>query len=163
MGFNEILFLEVWAQWGIPGNNELSGQKEGWEYFDNEGEGLLLFVQWVCDLQRAEDIDFCYLHFFHCFLHLLGGSCIFLQKRIISGYASKPAVCVLGNGCLGWLMCAWEPAAAGLCLHHLIAETLPEYQIPIPDTAGVWGRRQMVINRGWMINRQKKTHDGEMY
>lgn len=79
MGFNEILFLEVWAQWGIPGNNELSGQKECWEYFDNEGEGSFLFVQWVCDLKGAEDTDSCYLHhFLHCFsssggrfLHLL--------------------------------------------------------------------------------------------
>lgn len=34
-------------------------------------------------------------------LHLVGGSCIFLQKKIISGYASKPAVC-FGQG-LPWL------------------------------------------------------------
>lgn len=45
---------------------------------------------------------------FTVFLHLVGGSCMFLQKRIFSGHAAKAAVCVLGKGCLGWLTCAQE-------------------------------------------------------
>lgn len=156
----EFSFLRVRGGWDVLGNDDFLLQQECWEYFDSEGEGSFLVIQWGCVLEQetltfATSTNSCVV-FFICWV-INTPSC---GKGLSLANASKLVISVLAKWCISWVMYIWEPAAAGLCFTAWFQRHLQNIKSQISYECKEGGR--LAMNNGQIMNKEKRVYDGEM-